>query len=112
MGKIRIYEATEIESIRLHTFANIANEIYKSHGMSEYITVEDIYFDYGQNWWHTALVTNAPDEKWGNRWQTVCPRDYEIIISCDSVADLARYADYYVEARIDDEVCVDLSKIA
>ena len=109
MGNIRIYKSTEREAINLNLFADLCNAIYKAHNMSEYITVEDIYFDYGQNWWYTACITH--DEK-GDSWQTFCPRDYEIIINCTNVTDMARYADYYVEERIDSNICVDISKVA
>ena len=113
MGTIRTYKATEIEAIRLNLFANICNELFVEKGMYMVIEVADIYFDYGQNWMYTSPVTY--DYREGHlktSWQTFCPRDYEIIIACDSVADMQRYADYYVEAMIDDNVCVDISAIA
>ena len=111
MSAIRIYKSNEPEAIRLNLFADFCNALYKAHKTNEEIKVEEIYFDFGQNWMYTALVTYDYDGK--SSWQTVGPRDYEIIINCTNEADLFRYADYYVTARIDcDAVCIDLSKIA
>ena len=109
MASIRIYNPTEIGHIRLRTFATACNATYAAHDMDERIKVEDIYYDYGQNWKYTALVTY--DDAKGDSWQTFCPRDYEIILECDNIATLLRYADYYVEARLNGEICVDISKI-
>lgn len=109
MSSIRIYNPTEIEYIRLRTFATACNATYAAHDMNEEITLEVTYFDYGQNWKYTSLITKNYEE--GDSWQTLCPRDYEIILECDSIATLLRYADYYVEARINGEICIDLSKI-
>ena len=109
MASIRVYKTTEIEFIRLRTFATACNATYAAHDMNERIQVEDVYFDYGQNWKYTTLITHNYDES--DSWQSLCPRDYETILECDHIATLLRYADYYVEARRNGEICVDLTKI-
>ena len=114
MGKIRTYKATEIEAIRLNTFADMCNALFAEKDMDMKIEVKDIYFDFGQDWWYTALVTIDKRETsfMKDSWQTFCPRDYEIVIGCDSLLDMQRYAEYYVDAMVDDNICVNLSKIA
>ena len=109
-SSIRTYKSNEIESVRLHLFANACNTLYIERGMLEEIRIKDIYFDHGQNWMYTAPVTYEFAK--GDSWQSVCPRDYEIIINCDSVADILRYADYYVTSRMNNDICIDISKVA
>lgn len=111
MGKIRTYRATEIEAIRLNAFADVCNRLFAENDMDMTIVVKDIYFDYGQDWMYTAPIT-VDNRETSYSWQTLCPRDYEIIIGCDSISDMCRYADYYVNEMVDGNVCVNLSKIA
>ena len=111
-SSIRTYKVTEVEAIRLNLFADFCNAIFKSHSMDMSISIEDIYFDYGQNWWYTSPIT-YDHTKGGvcSSWQTLCPRDYEVIIRCESLEDMVRYADYYVGAQIDN-VDVNIASIA
>lgn len=111
MGTIRIYKDTELESIRLRTFADICNRKFRQNGLPMWVTLEEIYFDFGQNWMYTAPITYDRRKDKESSWQSLCPRDYEIITDCDSIGDMNRYADYYVNAVIDGDICVDISKI-
>ena len=107
MSNIRIYEKNEVEYARLKAFADACNA---SFGSSLYeVTLKNIYFDYGQEWFYTSPVTVDLDEE--DEWQSLCPRDYEIIINCDSFTDIQRYADYYANAVMNGDICVDIYKI-
>lgn len=44
--------------------------------------VEDVYFDLGQDWMWTTVVAYRKD---GSSWQTLNPRDHELITTCDIV---------------------------
>ena len=104
MGKIRVYDYCEIERQRLSLFKTLANSFFDERYT---VTVETTYFDFGQNWKYTALITY--DNKDINRhWQSVCPRDYELIISTDSITKMRDMAKYYVNGIIEGNICVNL----
>lgn len=104
MGKIRIYDRNEIEFARLKTFANMVNEKTTKF----FVETKNIYFDFGQDWRYTALVTE--DLKEADRtWQSVNPRDYEAIITCDSFEKLNEYATKYVKGLEDGKISMHLS---
>lgn len=43
-------------------------------------TVQDCYFDFSQDWAWTTIVAHGKD---GANWQILCPRDHDLITSCD-----------------------------
>ena len=43
-------------------------------------TVEETYFDYGQNWKWTTIIARKPN---GSTWQALCPRDHALILNGD-----------------------------
>lgn len=42
--------------------------------------VEDVYFDFGQDWMWTTIVAYKKD---GTSWQALCPRDHDLICTRD-----------------------------
>lgn len=109
MGKIRIYDKTEPEYQKLQIFANIVNNFLDNTPFN--VTVENTYFDFGQDWKYTTLITHN-HIKHNDTWQSVCPRDYEIIIDCDSISHMYNMAKFYAEEVQQGKYCIDLNKIA
>lgn len=75
---IRTYAPNSDEMVKLK-LACYELEQLSRHGTR--YTVEDIYFDLGQNWMYSAIVANSVS---GSSWQALCPRDYErVLLSTD-----------------------------
>lgn len=105
MSRIKIYNANDIEYQRLSLFTRFANkEFYTSLYC---VQMENIYFDFGQNWKYTGLITYDNNER-DRHWQSVCPRDYELIVTTDSISKMKEMAIYYAQAIKDGNICVNL----
>lgn len=50
--------------------------------------VENVYFDYGQDWMWSTICRRGYDD-----CQVLCPRDWEKVIMAQTVADLAAAAE-------------------
>lgn len=102
-NKIRIYNKNEIEMFRLQTFAKMVNDLMEVKGnYDDFVKVRTVYYDLGQNWQYSALIMHEVVEAFGktvSEYQLFCPRDYELIISTDSIKKLWRMADYYVNLK-------------
>ena len=59
------------------------------------ITIEDIYFDFSQDWKYTAFITRDNDHN--DSWQSLCPRDWELVVSCMDIDKLIQMAWYYMD---------------
>lgn len=90
---IKCYNEDSVEFLKLKIFRDVANKILLQNNYGMHI--KDIYFDYGQDWWYTALITKNLSTE--SSWQSFCPRDYELIVSCDSISKLMQMATYYSE---------------
>ena len=100
---IKVYENGSIEKGILKYFASVFNAEMQN---TEYLmTVENIYIDYDQDWAYTALITN----KGIDSWQSLCPRDYENIISNDSFSDVYKLAIDYAKAISEGKISVHLT---
>ena len=106
MDNIRVYEKNERQYKVLKMFAEMVND----NLTDGYLTLENIYFDMGQNWKYTALITNKEDGLF-NSWQSFCPRDYELILYTDSIAILEKMAKYYAEELNKGKTSVYLYKV-
>lgn len=52
--------------------------------------VENCYFDYGQDWmWTTIIAYNDKEEGVLSSWQAVNPKQWEEVIYCNTVEDVA-----------------------
>lgn len=87
----RIYDETTTEYFRMLLFKEVANAIL--YGTHKYLSIADMYFDYGQDWKYTGLLMNNFET--GRDYQAFCPRDYKLIITCDSVEKIKEMATYY-----------------
>lgn len=74
---IKTYEHYEKEYTALRCAA-AALECASPNG-TEY-RVEDTYFDFGQDWVWTTIIAYRKD---GSSWQALCPRDHDLIVTCD-----------------------------
>ena len=90
MNNFKIYDSNELQYKKLELFSDLVTDYLKKGG---FVIVETTYFDYGQNWKYRALITY----KNGDSWQSVCPRDYELILFTDSIAIMDKMARYYAE---------------
>jgi hypothetical protein len=103
----RVYGRIENEFIRLQTFCNIANQfLTDGNNFDDYMTVENVYFDMGQNWKYTTLIYYEYNEtmfKTMSSYQAFCPRDYRLIVTTDSVDKLREMAKYYIDLKLKKE---------
>lgn len=51
-----------------------------------YYTIEDVYFDYGQDWMWTTIVAHRPD---GDSWQALTPAQWEKLMMAENVGEVA-----------------------
>lgn len=82
-GYIKVYDKDTSEykklSIACDELNRIANEKY--NGVF-YFTIEETYFDYGQDWkWTTIIAHNTQETGIMASWQALTPRDQEDIIT-------------------------------
>lgn len=107
MSLIRVYDEKEIEYRKLQFFCDVCNNELINWGAHKYVFIRECYFDLGQDWKYTALITE--DFAKYSTWQSVCPRDYEAIVSSDSFSEIEAWAYDYAEALMREEVGVHLS---
>lgn len=99
MSSIKVYSKDSMEYRKLKLFADMCNGKFREKEIRCYVTIETTYFDFGQDWKYTALITT---EMFGSSWQSLCPRDYENILLCDSISEMDRYAEKYVNEAWND----------
>jgi hypothetical protein len=73
------------------------------------VTIENVYFDAGQDWMWTTIIVNDEDD-WGRSWQAFCPRDWELIVTCDSISKLTDMAWDFMDNIAKGNICVNLYK--
>ena len=79
MEIIRTYAPDTDEYARLKTASVVLTAVSPKHIT---YTVEDTYFDFGQDWMWTTLIARRPD---GVEYQAICPRDFEKILLTDDM---------------------------
>ena len=91
MNTIKVYPRNSDERVKL---TEAARELTRISGNGTVYTVEETYFDYGQNWMWTTIIAHRQS---GDSFQRLCPRDHEkIIMSKDIPATVAEItADKY-----------------
>ena len=94
--------------ISLKTFCDACNEYSKENRGHFKVSMQECYFDFGQDWRYTALITT--NETNGNHWQSVCPRDWELIATTKNIDTLIDMAWYYMDSITNGEICVYLYK--
>ena len=108
MSKIKTYTANDIELHTLELFARFVNVALSELGDERYsMRVKDMYFDFGQHWMYTGLITDDAQGLFGG-WQSVCPRDYELILDTDSIEKLSQMAVYYATELMSGKISIHL----
>lgn len=100
-GCIRTYTRQDLEYCKLETFCVLANN--NLVGTTYRVGLNDIYFDYGAQWRYTGVITyddsyDRDDVLYSH--QTLCPRDYEILVTSDSFNDILNMAAMYANHLI------------
>jgi hypothetical protein len=63
------------------------------------VSIKEMYFDYGQNWKYTGFCTVDTEETNGTlaSWQSLCPRDWELVVECMDINKLIAMAWFYMD---------------
>lgn len=111
MDNLKVFKWTDVEYSRLKAFSEFAfNYQLESHKADDFfVGVGVTYFDFGQDWKYTALITK--NEETDDSWQSVCPRDHKLITNCDSVSKLKAMAEYYIDHLDNGEISISLYKV-
>lgn len=74
------------------------------------VEIKVVYFDYGQNWKYTALITTDEDDNSDatRSWQSLCPRDWSIVVECTDIKQIINMAWYYMDKISQGKVSVAL----
>jgi hypothetical protein len=110
MSKIKTYTVNDLELHTLELFARLVNTALSQLNDDRYsMRVKDMYFDFGQDWKYTGLLTTDEKSEWGNDgWQSFCPRDYELILDTDSIEKLSQMAVYYATELVNGKISINL----
>ena len=86
-------------ALKVFTYACL--EWMSDHNNFDYdVEMTSCYFDFGQDWkWTTIVVTN---EETGSHWQALSPRDWELIVTCDSIDKLVKMAYSFMDTIAED----------
>ena len=53
---------------------------------SVFYTVDDVYFDFGQEWMWTTIVAHGSN---GDSWQALTPSEWEKLMTAETVGEVA-----------------------
>jgi len=84
---LKVFVLGTTERSWLQTMADLLN---KAQREIEY-TVEECYFDFGQNWMYTTIIAKRNID--GQRWQALNPREQEMVVG----GDFAEFAEVFAE---------------
>ena len=102
------------ELMALRTFVNACMRwCSENKNYSHTVGIEEIWYDVGAGMRYTALVTHkmpSITENVIDSWQSFCPRDWLLIVNCDSIAKLIDMAWTYMDEIHKGKICVDLYK--
>ena len=73
---LRVFKPESEEYNRLQNFAD---ELNNDARFQANYTVEDLYFDYGQNWMWTTIIAHRQNER-GGGWQALTPKNQERVV--------------------------------
>ena len=59
------------------------------------VTIRTTYFDHGQDWRCTAFITY--DEDMDMEWQSLCPRDWELVVTETDINRIVAMAWFYMD---------------
>ena len=62
------------------------------------ITIKNMYFDFGQDWMYTGLLTTDTEEEGSlNTWQSLNPKEWKELVNSDSVSQIVDMAWKYMD---------------
>ena len=74
---------------------NFENKTYRYE-----VSIKEMYFDYGQDWKYTGFLTtdtdHADDSVLGS-WQSLCPRDWELVVTETDINKIIDMAWFYMD---------------
>lgn len=82
MNTIKVYKPTNIEYQRLMKFCAKLNRKTEELQLPALFFVQNIYFDFGQDWKWTTIICDYYDKLFNNRssYQILNPRQHESIV--------------------------------
>lgn len=63
-----------------------------------YITIKNMYFDLGQDWKYTGLLTTDTEED--IKWQSLNPKEWKELVNSDSVSQIIDMAWKYMDKLV------------
>lgn len=63
------------------------------------VSIKTMYFDAGQDWKYTGFLTvdtDRADDMLGS-WQSLCPRDWELVVECMDINKIVAMAWFYMD---------------
>lgn len=101
MKNINIWANNTIEYKRLELFKSMLDVIIAENNFPIALSIENTYFDFGQNWsWTTIIVTKLNSKNCINSYQLLNPANHEKIIWGDmyDILEVAQeIKDYWLE---------------
>ena len=68
---------------------------YENKSYKYSVDIGTVYFDHGQDWkWTTFITTDEDDD---SHWQSLCPRDWELVVECMDINKLIAMAWFYMD---------------
>jgi hypothetical protein len=97
MSNLKVFKMTDVEYSRLKAFAEFAFNYQMEARKADdfFVGVGETYFDYGQDWKYTALITK--DEEKEESWQSLCPRDWELVVTETDINKIIAMAWFYMD---------------
>lgn len=105
MAKITTYKPNTEEHSKLSFVCDKLNILANFNRENRFYTVENVYFDFGQNWMWTTIVCEYSNnlkygENFSNSYQILCPNDYSKILEAESTRELDNIADFLWGKRL------------
>ena len=71
---------------------NVENKNYRYE-----VSIKEMYFDYGQDWKYTGFLTRDTEADWVSEWQSLCPRDWELVVTETNIDRIIAMAWFYMD---------------
>lgn len=94
MTKIKVYQVGSKERKNLELFEGMVNTMCDSRF---FIEIKNIYFDVDSDWMYTSPVTYDMSLEYIASWQSLNAKNYEKLVSCENIVQVAEIADAYIK---------------
>lgn len=72
---------------------NFENKTYRYQ-----VSIKEMYFDYGQDWKYTGFYTEDTEDEYNlGGWQSLCPRDWELVVTETNIDRIIAMAWFYMD---------------